>query len=156
MAREHSYKAHMVWTGAAQGPTATYEGYSREYTVTCDGKPELVSSADPSFRGDPSKYNPEEMLLIALSACHLLSYLAECAFAGISVIDYSDEASGKMAIKDGRMRFVEVTLKPRVVVARGADLGKARALHEKAHDGCFIANSVNFPVMHEAIVAEEA
>ncbi|HEX5323852.1 MAG TPA: OsmC family protein [Capsulimonadaceae bacterium] len=155
MAHEHSYSARTVWTGARHGAMSSYDSYSREYTALCEGKPELVGSADAAFRGDASKHNPEDLLLISLSACHLLSYLAECARVGIAVVDYEDEASGTMAIKDGRMRFTEVTLKPRVVVAAGSDLVKARSLHERAHAGCFIANSVAFPVINEPIIFEE-
>src|SRR5581483_999357 len=94
-----------------------------------------------------------EMLVASLSACHLLSYLAECARGGVHVLSYSDEASGTMAVKDGRMRIVDVLLRPRVVIARGSDLERARYLHERAHEECFIANSVNFPVRHEPVVS---
>jgi len=155
MPHEHFYNARMVWTGGRHGATASYDSYSREYTAVCEGKPELVGTADPAFRGDATKHNPEDLLLISLSACHLLSYLAECARVGISVIDYEDQAQGKLAIKDGKMRFVEVVLKPRVVVAQGTDLARARALHERAHAGCFIANSVSFPVTNEPVIIEE-
>jgi organic hydroperoxide reductase OsmC/OhrA len=116
-----------------------------------EGKPALEGSADPTFRGDPARHNPEDLLVAALAACHLLSYLAECARAGIEVIAYEDRASGIMALKDGRMRFTEVTLAPQVTIGAG-DLERAQALHAKAHDQCFIANSVNFPVLHRPTV----
>jgi organic hydroperoxide reductase OsmC/OhrA len=132
MAREHHFAARLVWSGAEHGPTRDYRSYSREY---------------PKFLGDAGKHNPEDLLVIALSACHLLSYLAACAQAGIEVVAYEDQASGLMAIKDRKMRFVEVTLAPHVTIAAG-DLEQARALHDKAHEDCFIANSVNFPVLH--------
>ena len=147
MAREHHFAARLVWTGAERGPTKDYQSYSREYRVEIEGKPPLAGSADPTYRGDPSKHNPEDLLVASLAACHMLSYLALCAGAGIEVVAYEDQASGLMAIKDRRMRFVEVTLAPRVTIAAG-DLEQATALHEKAHDACFIANSVNFPVLH--------
>jgi organic hydroperoxide reductase OsmC/OhrA len=147
MAKEHHFAARLVWTGAEQGPIKDYQSYSREYRVEVEGKPPLVGSSDPTFLGDASKHNPEDLLVIALSACHLLSYLAFCARAGIEVVEYEDQASGMMAIKDGKMRFVEVTLAPKVTIAAG-DLEQAEALHEKAHDNCFIASSVNFPVLH--------
>jgi organic hydroperoxide reductase OsmC/OhrA len=147
MAKEHHFAARLVWTGAERGTTKSYESYSRDYRVEIEGKPPLVGSSDPTFRGDASKHNPEDLLVVALSACHMLSYLYECARAGIEVAAYEDKASGLMTIKDGRMRFTEVTLAPRVVIAAG-DLDKATALHESAHDMCFIANSVNFPVLH--------
>ena len=101
-----------------------------------------------------AKHNPEDLLVASLAACHMLTYLAECARAGIEVVAYEDQASGKMAFKDRKMRFVEVTLAPQVTIAAG-DLAQAEALHAKAHDGCFIASSVNFPVLHTATVRRD-
>ena len=147
---EHHYHASLAWTGARDGPTSSYQSYSREYEFWCGDKPHMRGSSDPYFRGDPALYNPEELLVIALSSCHLLSYLAECARAGIRVVAYDDEASGTMALHDGKLRLVDVLLHPRVTVADGTDLDRAHALHERAHEGCFIASSVNFPVRHEA------
>src|ERR1700749_979781 len=90
----HTYSAKISWTGARQGPTTTYQGYSREYTYQSEGKPPAIGSADPQFRGDAGLYNPEDMLVVGLSTCHLLSYLAECARGGVHVVSYEDEASG--------------------------------------------------------------
>ena len=146
MAHEHHFAARLVWTGAEHGPTRDYQSYSREYRVEVEGKPPLIGSAHPAFQGDPGKHNPEDLLVAALAACHMLSYLALCTRAGIEVVAYQDQASGMMAIKERKMRFVEVTLAPHVTIAAG-DLEQARALHEKAHEACFIANSVNFPVL---------
>lgn len=148
----HDYTVKLVWTGARQGPTATYQGYSREFTYSSNGKPELTGSADPIFRGDPALHSPEDQLVAALSSCHLLSYLAECARAGVHVVAYEDEATGVMEIEDGKLRFTSVTLHPRVVITAESDLQKAEALHAPAHADCYIANSVAFPVHHEAIV----
>ena len=150
MAKEHLYRINTVWTGASQGATSSYDAYSREYVINIDGKPPFVGSADPTFRGDAALYNPEDLLLMALSACHMLSYLALCARAGIRVISYSDVATGKMAQKNGKIRFTEVILHPLVTIEASDDLEKARSLHDNAHHVCFIANSVNFPVLHEA------
>lgn len=152
MPKEHIYKTQLVWTGASQGSTSSYESYSREYTVTIEGKPPLVGSADPTYRGNPALHNPEDLLVISLASCHMLSYLALCARAGIQVMAYSDEAVGKMARQAGKIRFTEVVLHPRVAIAVGDDLEKARSLHHNAHDECFIANSVAFPVRNEPIV----
>ena len=149
---QHEYTASLVWTGARSGPTSSYAGYSREYEFRSAGKPTIRGSADAHFRGDASLYNPEDLLVVALSTCHLLSYLADCSRAGVHVVSYEDDARGTMAMKDGKMRFIDVLLKPRVTVARGTDLDKARALHEQAHAGCYVASSVNFPVRHEATV----
>ena len=150
MTKEHLYRINTVWTGASQGSTSSYDAYSREYVINIEGKPQFVGSADPTFRGDASLYNPEDLLLMSLSACHMLSYLALCARAGIRVISYSDAATGKMAQKNGKIRFTEVILHPLVTIEASDDLEKARNLHDNAHHVCFIANSVNFPVLHEA------
>ncbi|HEX3210865.1 MAG TPA: OsmC family protein [Geminicoccaceae bacterium] len=151
MAREHQFAARLLWTGAAAGPTRSYEGYVRAWRAEIADKPPLEGSADPVYRGDPAKYNPEDLLVVALATCHMLSYLALCARAGIEVVAYEDRASGTMAIKDGRMRFVEVTLAPNVGIGAG-DRERAEALHAQAHAECFIANSVNFPVRNRPTV----
>jgi organic hydroperoxide reductase OsmC/OhrA len=134
----------------------SYPAYSRSYTIESAGKPSLNGSADAHFRGDASKYNPEDLLVASLSACHLLSYLAVCSRAGIVVIAYEDDASGEMTLIDGKIRFREVMLHPRVTIADAARIDEALALHERAHTECFIANSVNFPVRHEATVTAAA
>jgi organic hydroperoxide reductase OsmC/OhrA len=152
MAKEHHFAAHLVWTGAAAGPTRSYQAYDRTWRALVEGKPPLEGSADPAFRGDPARYNPEDLLVVALATCHLLSYLALCARAGIEVAAYEDQARGTMAIKDGKLRFVEVALAPRVTIAAG-DLAQAEALHAQAHAECFIANSVNFPVRNRPTVS---
>jgi organic hydroperoxide reductase OsmC/OhrA len=154
MSHEHHYKATLQWTGAKVSPTTDYKAYSREYTITMEGKPALAGSADPTFRGDPAKHNPEDLLVASLSACHLLTYLALCSRNGVKVIAYEDHAEGTMAVKDGRMRITQVTLHPKVVIARDSDLARASELHHSAHDECFIANSVNFPVENEAQVVQ--
>ena len=148
MAHIHSYRATISWAGE----TRDYAGYSREYGVAIAGKPNLRGSADAAFKGDSRLYNPEDLLLVSLSTCHLLSYLAVCARLGLVVLAYEDAAEGTMAIKDRRMRFTEVVLHPRVTLAPGTDEARALQAHEPAHYECFIANSVNFPVRHEATI----
>ena len=150
MAREHHYSAHLSWTGAKQGPTRDYASYSRDYVVRIDGKPDLAGSSDPLFRGDPKRHNPEDWLVAALSACHMLTFLAICARKGIEVVSFEDAASGIMALEGGGGHFTEVVLRPKVTLATGSDARAAEALHEEAHKHCFIAASVNFPVRHEA------
>ena len=147
---ETRYQTKLVWSGGALGPTKAVETYSREFRAEFEGKASLRGSADPAFHGDPALYNPEDLLLSALSACHMLSYLAVCAHAGIAVLSYEDAAVGTLARRDGKVRFVDVLLRPKVVLEAGSDMEKARALHGKAHDICIIVNSVNFPVRHEA------
>jgi organic hydroperoxide reductase OsmC/OhrA len=148
----HEYTLSLVWTGAAKGPTSSYQTYSREYEYRSGDKPPQRGSADPHFRGDATLYNPEEQLVAALSTCHLLSYLAECARAGVEVVAYEDSARGVMAVKDGKLRFTSVVLQPRVTIARGSDADKAKSLHHRAHDDCYVANSVNFPVTNEPTI----
>ncbi|HEY6234276.1 MAG TPA: OsmC family protein [Candidatus Elarobacter sp.] len=150
--RPHRYAARVRWSGGASGPALDYATYSREYVVEIDGKPALRGSADAHFRGDRSLHNPEDLLVAALSACHLLSYLAECTRVGIAVVAYEDDASGEMTLIDGKIRFHEVMLRPRVAIADAARTAEAIALHERAHAECFIANSGNFPVRHDAVV----
>ena len=149
----HEYAVQLVWTGASQGPTASYQGYSREFEYRSGEKASQRGSADPHFRGDPGLYNPEEQLVAALSSCHMLSYLALCARGGLHVVSYEDAAHGVMAVKDGKLRFTSVTLRPKVTVAAGTDPERARALHHEAHAECYIASSVNFPVENEPEIA---
>ncbi len=139
------------WTGNAGTGTSSYTAYKRNHELVSRGKPPIPASSDPNFRGDSSRYNPEELLVASLSACHMLWYLHLCAVSGIVVTDYQDHATGTMAERaDGGGHFTEVILNPSVVVTPGADLDRCKELHEKAHQLCFIANSVNFPVRCES------
>ena len=148
----HRYEVRVAWTGNLGAGTTSYGGYGREHRIDVDGKPPLLGSSDPAFRGDASRYNPEELLVAALSACHLLWYLHLCADAGIDVAAYEDRASGELDVaRETGGRFVSVTLRPRVRIRAGAP-ERAAALHDEAHRRCFIANSVNFPVRHEPVV----
>jgi len=149
--REHTYRTRVAWSSGAQGPTKSYAGYSREHTIEATGKPMLTGSADPAFRGDASHYNPEELLLAALSACHLLTYLALCAREGIGVVSYIDEASGRMSETGGAGKFVGAVLRPQVEID-DERIERAIVLHDVASTECFIANSMNFPVEHEPSV----
>jgi organic hydroperoxide reductase OsmC/OhrA len=153
VAHVHHFSARLDWTGAARGTTASYESYSRDHVIAVPGKPPLAGSADAAFRGDSSRHNPEDLLVASLCACHMLTYLAEAARAGVHVLAYSDEADGTMQMKDGKMRFTDVSLRPRVVIAADSDPVKAQQLHQLAHEHCFVANSVNFPVTCDARVS---
>lgn len=147
MGRQHSYKTTITWTGNKGTGTSGYQAYDRSYTIEWGDKPAILGSSDPAFRGDRKRWNPEELLLASLSACHQLWYLHLCADAGVVVETYVDEASGVMEeFSDGSGRFLEVTLQPKVRLAAGSDRARAHALHEEAHSKCFIARSVNFPV----------
>jgi organic hydroperoxide reductase OsmC/OhrA len=157
MAREHRYNVTVAWTGNQGSGTSSYKAYARDHEIRIAGKPPILGSSDPAFRGDPGRYNPEDLLVASLSGCHMLWYLHLCSTAGIVVTQYVDRAEGTMAEgADGSGRFAEVVLKPDVAVAPGSDLAKARDLHRAAHKMCFIANSVNFPVTHEPTTREQA
>ena len=153
--KEHTYAVRVAWTGDRGSGTSGYRAYARDHEVSAAGKPVVPGSSDPAFRGDPARYNPEELLVASLSACHMLWYLHRCADAGVVVTGYVDDARGTMAeTADGGGRFTGVTLRPRVRVAEGSDRELAASLHERAHRMCFIANSVNFPVTCEPAVEE--
>ena len=150
MAKEHSYEINLEWTGNTGTGTKTFTGYSRDHEISIAGKPVIKGSSDPNFRGDKARYNPEEMLVASLAACHLLWYLHLCSEAKIVVVDYKDAATGKMTeTADGGGHFTGVVLKPRVVITKDSDSETAKTLHHRAHELCFIANSVNFPVIAE-------
>ena len=154
MTKTHRYTAEVVWTGNQGTGTSGYKAYSRDHIIRAGAKPEIPGSSDPAFRGDAARYNPEDMLVASVSACHMLWYLHLCSTKGIAVLDYRDEAEGVMAERsDGGGHFESVTLKPRITIAPGGDLETAKHLHEEAHAKCFIANSVNFPVRHEAEIS---
>jgi organic hydroperoxide reductase OsmC/OhrA len=156
MAREHRYTVSLEWTGNEGNGTSSYRAYGRSYRLSAEGKADILGSSDPHFRGDPSRWNPEELLVAALSSCHKLWYLHLCAVNGIVVTAYEDEAHGLMEEQPGGSgQFSSVVLRPRVTIAAG-DAEKARTLHHDAHAACFIARSVNFPVTHEPVIEMEA
>lgn len=143
---QHRYRVDVDWTGNQGSGTASYRGYGRSHDIRVAGKPVLAGSSDASFRGDASRHNPEDLLVAALSACHMLAYLHLAATAGIVVTAYSDIAEGMMEADSEGGRFVEVVLRPTVTILAGSDPASASALHVDAHRACFIASSVNFPV----------
>lgn|SRR5581483_1799209 len=148
--RNHRYSVIVTWHGNRGTGTSAYGAYARDYEITTDGKVPIAGSSDPAFRGDRTRWNPEELLVASLSACHKLWYLHLAANAGIVVIDYADRAEGVMEeYADGSGRFTQVVLRPAVTLAADSDLARAAALHHTAHEKCFIANSVNFPVTCE-------
>ncbi len=155
--RSHSYDVTTTWTGNTGSGTSGYRDYTRALEVSTAGRETLPGSSDPAFRGDPTRWNPELLLLAALGECHLLSYLHVCVEAGVVVTAYRDEASATMA-EDGRGggRFTGAVLRPRVTVADVSMVGPATDLHAEASARCFIAASVGFPVRHEPEVVAEA
>jgi organic hydroperoxide reductase OsmC/OhrA len=151
---EHRYALTVRWTGNLGAGTAAYRGYSRDHDVEIPGLPVLRGSADPAFHGDRNRCNPEQLLLAALSQCHMLSFLHVAVKHGLVVTAYEDHASGLMRTnRDGSGQFESVTLKPRVTVAGPAAAELLEELHTEANKLCFIARSVNFPVLHEPSAA---
>ncbi|MFY9663861.1 MAG: OsmC family protein [Candidatus Cybelea sp.] len=145
--KTHTYRARVHWAPIDGEGTKAYSSYSRDHTIGAEGKPEIAASSDPAFRGDPGRYNPEELLLASLASCHMLWYLHLCAANGVTVVSYRDDAFAVMEENaDGSGQFVGAELRPSVRLADIGDRSKALALHEKAHRRCFIARSVNFAV----------
>lgn len=153
----HRYHVDVAWTGNRGTGTSGYEDYGRDHTISAPGKPPIEGSSDPAFRGDATRWNPEDLLVAAVSACHKLWYLHLCATNGIAVLAYRDRATGTM-VEDAATgaRFERVGLGPEVTIRPGDDAGLARRLHADAHAKCFIANSVSFPIDHEAVISSGA
>ncbi|WP_199434677.1 OsmC family protein [Qaidamihabitans albus] len=152
MSRRHRYEVTSVWTGARDGGTVDYRSYDRLYDTVAPGRPTLHGSSDPAFRGDADRWNPELLLVAALSQCHLLWYLHLCSVNGVTVLDYRDTGEGVMTEDGGGGRFEEVVLRPVVTVADASMTERAGQLHAEASTRCFIASSVNFPVRHEPLI----
>jgi organic hydroperoxide reductase OsmC/OhrA len=147
--REHHYTVDVAWLGNRGTGTSGYRDYDRTSTVAAAGKHTIEASADRTFHGDRDRWNPEELLLAALSECHMLSFLHVAVKHGVVVTDYQDSAIGTMLQQGDGGRFTAVTLRPVVTVAQPVDAGEFAAMHHEASSVCFIANSVNFPVTHE-------
>lgn len=158
MAKEHRYTISTEWTGNLGRGTTDYRAYTRNHEITAAGKATPIpGSSDAAFRGDRTRYNPEELLVASLSTCHMLWVLHLCADAGIVVTAYADKAEGVMRENaDGSGEFAEVVLRPRMSISDAARTEEMHAIHERAHALCFIARSVNFPVRHEARVEAAA
>ncbi len=153
MTDQHQYQVTITWTGNLGSGTTGYKHYSRDFALEAEGKPPIAGTADTAFHGTPGRWNPEEMLVAALSACHKLSYLHLCAVNGVVVTAYIDHAEGSMRFDagTGSGHFERVVLRPEVTIAAGSE-ETARALHARAHALCFIANSVNFEVACEPVI----
>ncbi|GAB2977026.1 OsmC family protein [Actinotalea caeni] len=151
----HSFSVNVTWTGAGSEGTTSYTSYSRDHEVVVEGKPPLLGSADAAFRGDASRYSPEDLFVASLSQCHMLWALHMAARAGVVVVGYSDRATGTMRVESaGAGQFIEVTLRPQLTVVGDVDEAVVAKIHDDAHAHCFIARSVNFPVRHVPLVTE--
>lgn len=148
MARSHTYDVTVSWTGNRGTGTSGYRDYGRDHDVAAAGPQPILGSSDPAFRGDRTRWNPEQLLVASLSQCHMLWYLHLAAAAGVVVTEYVDNAEGSMAESGEGGRFTEVVLRPRITVTDQSMVDTATRLHHDAHQACYVANSVNFPVRH--------
>lgn len=155
MSRSIEYRSALEWIGNKGSGTSSYESYSRDYVIRVEGKPDLAGSAGSHFRGTPDRNDPEDHFIAAISGCHLLSYLALAARHGVVVTNYVDNATGTLELAGGGGRFTSVTLRPVVTITPESDRDLAMALHEKAHEQCFIANSVKVEIGCEVEVKTE-
>lgn len=144
---EHEYSITVKWTGNKGQGTKNYQAYERSHTISAKDKPDVLGTSDPAFRGDPKKWNPEELFLSSLSTCHMLWYLHICSTHKIVVTEYTDNPIGIMEVESsGAGAFTKVTLNPTIVITDASRIADAEKLHQEAHEKCFIANSVNFPI----------
>lgn len=148
--KKHNYKIKIEWTGNEGNGTLNYKSYNRNHKIIANGKYDAINgSSDPSFLGDKARYNPEDLFISSLSACHMLFYLHLCSVHKIVVTEYLDNATGIMEVaKDGSGIFTEVTLNPKVKITELSKITKANELHQEANKMCFIANSCNFKINH--------
>ena len=162
MSQAHLFETRLHWPADPAQALPPEPAFSRASVLGGTGKADVAAGAPTVFGGDETRYNPEELLLMSLSQCHMLTYLAIASKKRMAILAYEDRATGTLGLGEpgtkhgppGKMSMQEVTLRPRVTVAKGTDLADAMAIHEKAHANCFIANSVNFPVTHEAEIIE--
>ena len=151
------YTVDVRWTGAGDSGTTSYTAYSRDHEVRVEGRPVLLGSSDPAFRGDPTRHSPEDLFVATLSQCHMLWFLHLAAADGVVVVEYRDEAVGRMRVESaGAGQFTEVMLHPHVTVRGDATDEHVADLHRRAHEHCFIARSVNFPVRHDPVTHRTA
>lgn len=154
MDKIHHYSLTVEWTGNTGTGTKDYRNYERSHIISVENKVDIEGSSDTSFRGDKSKHNPEELFVASISSCHMLWYLHLCSDAGIIVTHYTDRATAKMIeTPNGGGRFTEVTLNPAVTITDPSFTATAEALHQKANELCYIANSCNFPILHQPVIS---
>jgi organic hydroperoxide reductase OsmC/OhrA len=140
-------------TWARQTPDFSYQTYNRSHTWSFDGGAQVRASAAPAYRGDPACVDPEEAFVAALSACHMLTFLALATKKRLVVDRYVDEATGYLEKDDrGKLAVTRVVLRPRIEFGgAGAPPAETLAeLHHDSHEHCFIASSVRTEVTVEA------
>jgi organic hydroperoxide reductase OsmC/OhrA len=132
---------HRITLDWSRGDAAfTYEAYPRDHSITFKNGAPVIFSAAPAYRGDAGKGDPEDMLVAALSSCHMLSFLAIAAKKKVTVDLYQDEAVGFLENDGGKWWMTRVILRPKIVC--NADAATLDEIHHLAHHACFIANSV--------------
>ena len=155
MSEAHTFETTLSWPADPAQPLPPDANFSRNNVLAASGKPSIPGSAPGVYGGDTSRYNPEELLMVSLSECHMLTYLAIAGKKRMAILKYEDRVTGTLGIgPSGKMQMVDVLLRPRVTVAKGTNLDDAKVMHEKAHANCFMANSVNFAVRNEPEVVE--
>lgn len=154
--KHHNYKLTVEWTGNIGTGTSNYKAYERSYSILVENKVNILGSSDPAYHGDEKKHNPEDLLLASVASCHMLWYLHLCAEANIVVIDYTDNTMGVMVeTANGSGKFTEITLNPVVTITDHSMIAEANELHKKANELCFIANSLNIPILHIPVCKTE-
>jgi organic hydroperoxide reductase OsmC/OhrA len=156
MAEEQVYETHLTYPADPEQKLLPDPDFSRDNRMGAEGHPEIPGALPAALGGHNRGYSPEDLMILSLSECHCLTYLALARKNQIAVRRYDDRATGRLGKgASGMTQFAEVVLHPRVTVPRGADVALAKALHERAHHHCFMANSVNFPVRNEPEIVEE-
>ena len=153
MAQQHLFEGALHWNGSSREDERGQLRLARDFVIRFKNKPVIEGSSPAVFNGDDARHNPESLMVASLMACHHLTYLAVCERANIRVLEYGDNATGTLGIKDGRMRMVEVELRPQVRIADAGQIEQARELHAKAHANCFMTNSVNFEIKVQPTVS---
>ncbi|MBK8764592.1 MAG: OsmC family protein [Burkholderiaceae bacterium] len=147
MVQEAVFEGSLQWAGPSPGQAFSYDSFDRTTHLQFAGGAVAQASAPAAFNGDDSRLNPETLMLASLMQCHFLTFMAVASKSGATVLSYRDSGSGRLAMKDGRMRYVEVILRPAVELADPVHMARLATFHDKAHANCFMANSVNFPVL---------
>lgn len=158
MSDTHVFEITLTYPASTAQATPPDANFSRNNIMKSAGKHEVAASSPATFGGDDTRYNPEELMLMSLSECHMLTYLAIAAKKQMKIVRYEDRATGQLGMGEfgvvGKTSMQRVTLHPRVTVAKGTNLDDARAMHVKAHANCFMANSVNFLITAEPEIIE--
>jgi organic hydroperoxide reductase OsmC/OhrA len=128
------YKAKTTWSSGRRG------------TLSAPGKPDVVVGSPPEFKGDPSFWAPEELLVASVNTCIMLTFLTLAQAKGLTPAAYESDAEGLLEHVEGKYRITEVAIRPRVSLKSQPELERARAVMEGVEAQCFISNSVTSKV----------